>query len=146
MKLYLMRHGHAASKMVDPERGLTSEGKTGIEQLAHKLAQQEITFKQVFHSEKARAQQTAEIMTAILAPDVKPVCRKSLKPDDNPEELLADIDLWQDDTLIASHLPFIPGLLGLLTHGEQSVAFEPGTIVCLNKEGSDWQLDWVNRP
>ncbi|MCK4586416.1 MAG: histidine phosphatase family protein, partial [Gammaproteobacteria bacterium] len=62
MKLFLMRHGQAADIEVDPEQGLSAEGKAAIEQLAHRLAEQNITFKQVFYSEKARARQTAEIM------------------------------------------------------------------------------------
>ena len=35
MKLYLMRHGQAASFEVDPKQGLSNEGKAAIEQLAH---------------------------------------------------------------------------------------------------------------
>lgn len=146
MKLYLMRHGQAASIEVDPEQGLSSEGKTAIEQLAHKLAKQDVTFKQVFHSEKARARQTAEIMANTLAPDTTPVRRENLKPNDDPEKLLADIKTWQEDTLIASHLPFIPHLLMLLTGDNQPGNFVPGTIACLAKSGSKWKLEWITWP
>ena len=146
MKLYLMRHGQAASFEVDPEQGLSNEGKAAIEQLAHKLAKQNITFKQVFHSEKARARQTAEIMASILAPDVFPSSRENLKPNDDPELLLADINTWQENTLIASHLPFIPHLLMLLTGNNQPGNFVPGTIACLVKSGSKWQLEWITHP
>jgi phosphohistidine phosphatase len=146
MKLYLMRHGQAASIEADPQQGLSNEGKAGIEQLAHRLSRQGVTFKQVFHSEKARAQQTAEIMTNILSPDVAPTSRTNLKPNDDPEKLLPDIDTWQEDTLIASHLPFIPHLLMLLTNDNQASSFTPGTIACLTKNGSKWQLEWISRP
>ena len=146
MKLYLMRHGQAAGIEVDPEQGLSAEGKAAIEQLAHRLAGQNITFKQVFHSEKARARQTAEIMAGVLAPDVIPTCKAGLKPNDDPEKLLADINGWQEDTLIASHLPFIPHLLMLLTGNSQATNFTPGTIACLAKTGSKWQLEWITSP
>jgi phosphohistidine phosphatase len=146
MKLYLMRHGQAASIEDDPEQGLSSEGKAAIQQLAHRLEDQSVTFKQVFHSEKARARQTAEIMTSILSPDVTPICRTGLKPNDNPEKLLTDINTWTDDTLIASHLPFIPHLLMLLTGDNQPSSFTPGTIACLTNNGSKWQLGSITRP
>ena len=146
MKLYLMRHGQAASVDVDPDQGLSSEGRAAIQQLAHKLKEQGVTFKQVFHSEKARARQTAEIMAGALSPDVTPTCRTGLKPNDDPAKLLADVDNWQEDTLIASHLPFIPYLLLLLTDNNQPASFGPGTIACLTKSASKWRLDWVTRP
>ena len=146
MKLYLMRHGQAASIEVDREQGLSSEGRAAIEQLAHKLAKQNITFKQILHSEKARARQTAEIMTKILSPHITPTCRAGLKPNDDPEKLLPDINTWQENTLIASHLPFIPHLLILLTGNSQSSNFVPGTIACLTKKASQWELEWISRP
>ena len=105
MKLYLMRHGQAASPQVDPQQGLSDEGRADIEQLAQRLAGQGIEFGQVFHSEKARAQQTAEIMVSILAPNVTPQMRSGLKPNDDPRLLLPEIESWQQDTLITSHPP-----------------------------------------
>jgi phosphohistidine phosphatase len=141
-----MRHGQAASIEADPEQGLSAEGRAGIEQLAHRLSGQDVTFKQVFHSEKTRARQTAEIMTNILSPNVVPTSRASLKPNDDPEKLLPDINTWQEDTLIASHLPFIPHLLMLLTGDNQPSNFVPGTIACLTKSDSKWQLEWISRP
>lgn len=153
MKLYLMRHGEAASKEDDPKQGLSNNGKHAIEKLAHKLShqahqskEQKINVEQVFHSEKARAQQTAEIMASILAPGVTPHCRGNLKPNDNPEEILSDIETWATDTLITSHLPFIPNLLNLLTKHQQSIRFNPGTIVCLSKGNSHWNVEWVASP
>ena len=146
MKLFLMRHGQAASSDIDPKKGLSDEGKTDIEQLAHRLATQNVTFKKAFHSGKARAQQTAEIMANILAPEVKPEFADNLKPNDDPEKIIPDINCWQDDTLIASHLPFIPHLLMLLTDSNQPINFVPGTVACLTRISTHWQLEWVARP
>jgi len=146
MKLYLMRHGQAASPQVDPQQGLTREGRVAIEQFAQRLAQQGVTFSQVFHSEKARAQQTAEIMTRLIASTVIPQQRTGLKPNDDPRLLIPVIERWQDDTLITSHLPFIPSLLSLLTGGLQSIALTPGTLVCLLKDNSGWRIEWVASP
>ena len=146
MKLYLMRHGQAASPQVDPQRGLTSVGRAEIEQLAQRLLEQDIQLGQILHSEKARAQQTAEIMGRILAPQVIPQVHKGLKPDDEPGELLPEIESWQQDTLIASHLPFVPGLLAELTGQSPGMTLVPGTIVCLQKGSDGWQLEWSESP
>lgn len=141
-----MRHGQAASPQVDPEQGLTAEGRTEIEQLAARLATQEISPAHVFHSEKTRAQQTAHIMTNTLAPSNNPQMKKGLKPNDDPGDLLDEIESWDTDTLVVSHLPFVPGLLSLLTGQQYGMGYAPGTIFCLNKENGSWQIEWVESP
>lgn len=146
MKLYLMRHGQAAGKDVDPEQGLSSDGKSAIEQLAHTLSGQETGFRWVFHSEKTRARQTAEIMSHIISPEAVCQQRENLTPNSNPDDLLEEINRWSDDTLIVSHLPFIPSLLSRLVEKPQAIVFQPGTIVCLSKEGHLWRLDWIMSP
>ena len=146
MKLYLMRHGQAASSQVDPEQGLTAEGRTEIEQLAARLATQGIHPARIFHSEKTRAQQTAHIMANTLAPPLNPKMKKGLKPNDDPAALLDEIESWDTDTLVVSHLPFVPGLLSLLTGQEYGMGYAPGTIFCLSKVNGVWQIEWVESP
>ncbi|MEJ2141678.1 MAG: phosphohistidine phosphatase SixA [Gammaproteobacteria bacterium] len=150
MKLYLMRHGQASSPQVDPQQGLTNEGRAEIEKLAKRLLGLDIQFKQVFHSDKARAQQTAQIMANHLAPNVIPQMHSGLKPNDDPQRLLSEIESWQKDTLITSHLPFVPGLLAELT-GEagfqsQGMGFAPGTVVCLSRQNNNWLVEWIESP
>lgn len=146
MKLYLMRHGQAASPQVDPQQGLSEEGRREIEQLAKRLAGQGIRFGQAFHSDKVRAQQTAQIMVSTISPNVVPQMRSGLKPNDDPHLLLADIESWQKDTLIASHLPFVPGLLAELIKQPQGMGFVPGSIICLSKINDGWQIEWIESP
>lgn len=146
MKLYLMRHGQAASPQTDPQQGLTEEGRTEIEQLAKRLADRGVSFSHAYHSEKARAQQTAEIMAGILVPELAPKVCTGLKPNDDPRLLIPEIESWHEDTLITSHLPFIPNLLSLLTGDLQSIVLIPGTIICLLKENSVWRIEWVESP
>lgn len=150
MKLYLMRHGQAASPQVDPLQGLTGEGRADIEKLAKRLAGKGVQFRQVFHSDKARARQTAQIMAEYLAPNIMPQMLRGLKPNDDPGQLLAEIENWQKDTLLTSHLPFVPGLLAELTgqpgYREQGMGFAPGTVVCLERQNSDWLVEWVESP
>ncbi|MDH5407832.1 MAG: phosphohistidine phosphatase SixA [Gammaproteobacteria bacterium] len=144
MKLYLMRHGEAAGTDADPE--LSANGRAGIETLAKRLEKKNIRFEQILHSEKTRARQTAEIMAAVLSPELTPQQRSGLKPNDDPRKLQAEIDDWQQDTLICSHLPFVPSLLELLTSEPQGMGFVPGTIICLQKNDHAWQIDWIESP
>ncbi len=146
MKLYLMRHGQAAGEQQDPQQGLTSEGRQAIEQLARRLEQQGIRFSQIFHSDKTRAQQTATIMRRLLAPGIAPKMRGGLRPNDDPRLLIKEIEGWTVDTLITSHLPFIPTLLSLLTGELQNVVVTPGTIICLQQDNGGWVIEWVDAP
>ena len=150
MKLYLMRHGEALSAEADPERGLSDKGKSEIEALASHLHQQHLTFQRVYHSMKKRAIQTAEITAGLLSPDVKLQLMQNITPTDDPALIVSEINNWDKDTLVTSHLPFIPNLVTLLT-GEDvflsAISFETGTIVCLEKGNNDtWAIKWSTAP
>jgi len=150
MKLYLMRHGEALSSDKDPQRGLTDSGKLEIEQLAKHLQQQKLTYRHAYHSDRKRAQQTAEIMTQIISPDIKPALLENITPNDDPGLLITKINAWNDDTLITSHLPFVPDLITLLTRQDVytiDISFETGTIVCLEKNNNSiWDIKWAISP
>ena len=144
MKLYLMRHGQAAEAHIDPARGLTQEGKANIEKIAHNLAQKELHIGQIFHSSKTRAQQTAEIVGCIISPEITLQLHEHLKPTDDPKMLIPEINEWQKDTLIASHLPFLPSLVDLLVDDTPGINFTPGTVLCLHKIADfRWRIDWI---
>ena len=150
MKLYLMRHGEALSPDKDPERGLTDNGKHRIVKLALQLDKNGVSFSHVLHSPKKRARETAEIMTSIISPDAAPVIHNHIAPNDDPQRIISEINDWNEDTLITSHLPFVPNLMTQLT-GEDAflsnISFETGTIVCLERnEQAAWVLNWATSP
>ena len=150
MKLYLMRHGEAESPQRDPERGLTSRGKVKIEQLAKHLQATDLSFKHVYFSNKKRAQQTAEIMLKIISPDSSVHLHDKIKPEDDPELIISEINHWTEDTLITSHLPFVPNLMTQLTGKDaylSAISFETGTLVCLEKDNNaNWEIKWATSP
>lgn len=149
MNLYIMRHGQAAAPSADQEQILTKEGQMGIEELAIKLGQQGIKLAHIFHSGKARARQTAEIMATMIGTNIDLKVHADIKPDNDPQQLINDISDWHEDTLVVSHLPFIPHLITLLTadnQGAHSITFQPGTIVCLTPNNSAWNIEWVTMP
>lgn len=150
MKLYLMRHGEALSPEKDPERGLTENGKLRIEKLARHLNKNGATFSQAFHSPKKRARETAEIMVSIISPAASLAVHKHIAPNDDPQLLISEINDWNKDTLIASHLPFVPNLMTSLTGQDaflSNISFETGTLVCLERtEQATWVINWATSP
>ena len=143
-----MRHGEALSPQIDPERGLSDSGKLKIQAVAAHLKKSDISFQHIFHSKKKRARETAEIMARTLSPNVELKIHDYIKPEDDPSIILSEINRWTEDTLIASHLPFVPNLITQLT-GEDAyltkITFETGTIVCLEKDKS-WKILWSTAP
>jgi len=145
-----MRHGEALSPQIDPERGLTENGKQKITDVANYLKQKSVSFKHIFHSKKKRAQETAQIMANIISPEITPKQHSHITPNDDPNLIVAEINSWDEETLIASHLPFVPNLITELTGQDAyltAITFETGTLVCLEKgEGDKWNISWSTCP
>lgn len=149
MQLYLMRHGQAAAPSATQEQVLTRDGQSGIEKIARQLNQQGIKVSQLFHSEKIRSRQTAEIMARHIAATTTLQIHAHIKPNDDPQQIINDIQDWHDDTLIVSHLPFIPHLIGLLTadiKASNTMSFAPGTVISLSPKNTAWQIEWILSP
>ncbi len=150
MRLYLVQHGEAVTKDVDPDRPLSEDGKRDVQLLGAWLAQRGMRLSRVVHSGKTRARQTAAGLAAAVAPDLAVETLAGLAPKDPVEPLLTTIDGWtEDDALVVGHQPFMGKLLSaLLNCGERSlVAFRPGTLVCLESASSgEWLLVSIMRP
>ena len=72
MRLYLVQHGEALPKQVDPERPLSERGRSDVARVADFLKGAGIRVTRVAHSGKTRARQTAELLASFvrrLAPD-----------------------------------------------------------------------------
>lgn len=149
MKLYLVQHGEAASKEVDPERPLTNQGRLDVERMGAFLKRSGVQVRRVIHSGKLRAQQTAELLATFVAPEVDPEVSGLMNPNDNPRAFDWQAESWDQDTLIVGHLPFMAGLVSHLLIEDDSralVAYQPGAVVCLEHDDGEWQLDWMIRP
>ena len=150
MKLYLSQHGEAHSKEQDPNRPLTSKGVDDVENVAQFLKQAGVQVKQIIHSGKLRARQTAEHLAKQLADDIELETTGIINPNDSPETFAWQIGSWQGDTLIVGHLPFMARLVSHLINGEKEplmVAFQPGSVVCLERINNEhWVINWMIRP
>ncbi len=150
MKLYLQRHGEAKSAQQDPQRGLTPHGQQQIKNVAAAMKKTGADPKLVYHSGKRRAEETAQISCGILAPSLTIRQLDGMKPNDPPEALLPMLESMQQDTLLVSHLPFLPTLTGLLVTnlGQHAyLEFGTGTVVCLQSDDNQqWMISWILSP
>jgi phosphohistidine phosphatase len=150
MKLYLVQHGEACAKEIDPDRPLTEEGQADIDHLAAFLEQAGIQVERVIHSGKLRAQQTAERLAKAIAPGVEPETSGLINPNDNPKAFDWQSESWDRDTLIVGHLPFMAKLVSHLLIDDETrpiTAYQPGSIVCLeHNTEAHWQINWMIRP
>ena len=150
MKTYLVQHGEACAKEVDPDRPLTDQGKADIERLAAFLKRAGIQVERVIHSGKLRAAQTAERLAHAIAAGVELESSGIINPNDNPKAFDWQSDSWDRDTLVVGHLPFMAKLVShLLIEDENRLitAWQPGSIVCLQREDAgSWRINWMIRP
>jgi len=149
MKLYLVQHGEACAKDVDPQRPLTEQGKVDVKRLAVFLKRAGVQVERVIHSGKLRARQTAEVLAGSIAAGVELEESGMINPNDNPKAFDWQSESWSIDTLVVGHLPFMTRLVSHLlvdNVDRLSVNYQPGSIVCLEHTDGQWLLDWMIRP
>lgn len=148
MRLFLVQHGEAVSKEVDPDRPLSEGGRQDVERLATFLAGRAVRAGRVVHSGKTRARQTAEVLAAALAPAARPEAIPGLDPNDPPTPIAEAASGWTEDVLVVGHLPFMDRLVALLVGGGSGgiVGFRPGSLVCLERADGAWTIAWMIRP
>ena len=150
MKIYLVQHGKAAAKDVDPERPLTEQGMTDVQRVARTLKHAGVEVKRVIHSGKLRARQTAEILATEIAPMLQLETSDLINPNDSPAAFDLQTASGGMDTMVVGHLPFMAKLVAHLVTGDDNnllVAYQPGSVVCLESADKDnWQINWMIRP
>lgn len=150
MHLYLVRHGEAVSDVEDPKRPLSSNGKAALKELCETLRNFEIRVHELRHSQKLRAQETAQILAEAITSEggVREV--SGLNPNDDILPLVEELEVSEQDLMLVGHLPFMDLLASrLLTgkDGQQITPFQTGEIICLERLSPDhWQVDWKLHP
>lgn len=150
MKLYLVQHGEALTKEVDPGRPLSPQGEQDVRKLADYLYRQGITVARVVHSGKMRAHQTADILAERVLLRREAEAIKGIDPNDPVEDFSMQVQKLKHDTLVVGHLPFLAKLVAYLTTGNAGldiVGYQPGSIVCLDTDAEQkWRVSWMLRP
>ena len=150
MNLYLVQHGKAVDKTVDPERPLSPEGEADIDSVARFVEAVRANVPEVWHSGEARTHQTAERLARRVSARGKVLERQGLAPKDPVQPVLDELEGRHEDLMIVGHLPFISRLAGLLLVGDEKaspVAFEKGGVVCLGRApDGTWDVRWMVTP
>ncbi|MEE8321811.1 MAG: phosphohistidine phosphatase SixA [Gammaproteobacteria bacterium] len=150
MKIYLVQHGEAVAKDVDPDRPLSDQGRKDIEKMAAFLESAGIRAGQILHSGKTRAQQTAEILAEKLLDGDRIKSVPGINPNDPVQAFAEGINDWSADTMVVGHLPFMARLVSWLLAGQDEVAlvtYTPGSVAYLEQDDhTNWSLQWMLRP
>ena len=150
MALYLVQHGKSLSKEEDPERGLSREGVSEVEQVAANAVRQNFQVSHIVQSGKKRALQTAEIFAEALKPAQGVSETDGLAPLDDVSLFAAAVNP-ADNLMAVGHLPFMERLVSYLVTGSMDkpvIKFQNGGIVCLdvNPAGDCWVIIWTLFP
>lgn len=147
--ILLVHHGDAVGPGVDPMRPLSSIGRAVTERLAELAARRGTKPDVIWHSGKLRARQTAELYWKACNPFAPLTAERGLLPDDPPHWIRDRLIGETRAVLIASHMPYLPRLLALMTGAndqQTSVAFPLHGCVALEAEGEGWGERWRLEP
>ncbi len=150
MRLFVVQHGDAVPKDIDPDRPLSDQGQADIQQLLDFLADRSTRIGQICHSGKIRARETAEILRPLLESPSEIHERQGLAPNDPPDAFLDQFGQIETDTLVASHMPFVARIVSQALAGvpdRELMQFVPGSIAGIERcDDNSWRLILFIRP
>ena len=149
MRLYLVRHGEAMSEQEDPQRPLSSRGREEVDRVSRAAAKKGMAASRIFHSDKLRAKQTAEILARNIIPS-EGICEiNGLGPEDDPSLTKAELEVSGKSLIVVGHLPHLNRLAAILLNGNsgaQVIDFQTASVVCLSRRKKEWKVNWTMDP
>lgn len=150
MAILLVQHGKALPPDVDPERGLSDEGRADVERIADVARGYHVRVEEIIHSGKKRARQTAEIFAERLGPAISVTAVTGMDPNDDVASFAAGLDT-SCSRMLVGHLPFMEKLASYMVTGSANrpvFRFQNGGIVCLDRYPgtSSWVIKWALMP
>lgn len=148
-RIYLVQHGEAVSKDVDPERPLTDAGVREITAMARFLKHSGVQLAGILHSGKRRAEQTAGILAQELLDGAEAGAIKHINPNDPVQAFSVKLERYGSGSMFVGHLPFMEKLAAYLVFGSEVpglVSFTPGSVLCLAADEDGWRIAWMIRP
>lgn len=149
MFLYLVQHGIPKPKSEDPSQSLSDIGKTEVEAVAKVASSLNLKISKIFHSNKLRAIQTAEILEKYLKPEEGRQEAEGLKPLDDIKIWVEKIKELNKPIMLVGHLPHLAKLSSFLITGDEEkpvINFRQGAIICLEKRENNWMINWILHP
>ena len=149
MKIYLVRHGHPNPADIDPAKGLSDDGKAEINRLADTIKHLNINVAEILHSGKARAEQTAMILSNVVRSERGVNVRNGISPNDPVKDIADEIIARDEDLMLVGHLPFMGKLGSILMAGDDYrglLEFSTGAMACLEYNKGKCRLNWFINP
>ncbi|WP_106477219.1 phosphohistidine phosphatase SixA [Phytohalomonas tamaricis] len=143
MKLFIMRHGEAATGTPDAKRPLDLTGQQEVASMAawfeSYLSQDECRALRVVSSPYDRAQQTARIIAQQLHVD-EIMALPLITPDAPVDAVIEWLAEHIDETpwLVVSHMPLVGDLVGRLVDGGMQARLPLGTADVVALEADVW--------
>ena len=150
MALYLVQHGKALPKEIDPEQGLSEEGIAEVKRITQAAKGYNIQVRHIRHSTKKRARQTASLFQEALTPEEPMQVMEGLAPLDDVKAVAQRV-ADEHNLMLVGHLPFMERLCSYLITGsieKRVFKFQNGGIVCLDRdpESGNWFIKWALVP
>ncbi len=124
MMLCVVQHGEALPETVDPEKGLSATGTQDVQALARACAEFGVSAREIIHSGKKRACQSAAILREVLG--IRSRVSAGLDPLDPAKPVAAECEKWEDPA---------------------AVTFQRGGMICLEKRcPGEWSAAWTVFP
>ncbi len=150
MRVYLIQHGESKSEEEDPQRRLTDKGIGDVQNVATFLRPLNLAVDAIWHSGKARAHQTGELLAEAVWARDSVIQREGLGPKDQVATTKEALEQAGGDVMIIGHLPFLGKLIALLvTDSEEKeiVEFQFGSVVCIDRgDEGKWKVVWMITP
>lgn len=149
MRLYLVQHADAVSKDTHPLRPLSDKGQADAKAMAAFLHGAEVRVDQVVHSGKLRAEETANALSKTVWPGQTPEAFDAIAPNDPTEHLMNAALTAGGDLMVVGHMPFMGRMAARCLTGSEDgtqVDYEPGAVLCLERAGESWTLQWFVKP
>ena len=148
MAVFLVQHGLSLSKDKDPAKGLSEQGRDNTKTIAQVAKTYAIPVKEICHSGKTRAEQTADVFNEYLAPEQGVSRIDGIKAMDDVTLFAGSLDSGSD-TLYVGHLPFMEKLTSYLICGSAEnrvFKFQNSGIVCMDRDEDGWFIKWSLNP
>ena len=141
--LFLVHHADAVDVTVDPQRPLSSAGRSHAERLAATARDRGAAPAAIWHSGKLRARQTAEPFLRLCNPMAEFAAVRDLQPEDPPEWIQHVVEAEVRDIMLVGHMPHIARLLALLTARSGGTGAYPAHgLVALERRNDGWVEAW----
>ncbi|HEY9163752.1 MAG TPA: phosphohistidine phosphatase SixA [Magnetovibrio sp.] len=149
MRLYLVQHADAVSKDTHPLRPLSKKGLQDATNMAAFLHGASVQVDLVVHSGKLRAEETANVLANTVWPGLTPEAFDGIMPKDDTDHLLNNALTAGGDLMVVGHMPFMGRMAARCLTGSEdgiNVTFEPGAVLCLERQDETWSLEWFMKP